>query len=152
MIPMPPIHCIKARQKSNPWGNDSKSGIADDPVVVKPAIVSKNASTGLDNVPVMMNGNMPKSEKITQIDAVRIIPSRLRIDDEAGLMPKVMQAPAINVIDAVMKNATVVHSSPYSSATPMGMSMNSASIINSHPSTLKVMGKLIFCVSERDIN
>ena len=77
---MPPIHCMSARQNSRPRGKASTSAITVEPVVVKPAMVSKKASVTLVNVPLVMNGNMPKAEKNTQMMAVSRSPSRLRID------------------------------------------------------------------------
>ena len=44
MIPMPPIHWVSARHHRTPWLRAAGSGTTDDPVVVIPAAVSKNAS------------------------------------------------------------------------------------------------------------
>ena len=44
MIPIPPIHWVKARHHSTPCPNAAGSGIIEDPVVVIPAAVSKKAS------------------------------------------------------------------------------------------------------------
>ena len=44
MIPMPPSHWMKLRQKSSPREMDSMSVRMEDPVVVKPDTDSKNAS------------------------------------------------------------------------------------------------------------
>ena len=44
MIPMPPSHWVRARQKRIPFGSTLGSPRIDDPVVVNPDAVSKNAS------------------------------------------------------------------------------------------------------------
>ena len=51
IIPIPPIHCVNDRQKSNPCGNDSISVRIDAPVVVNPDMVSKKASVKEDIEP-----------------------------------------------------------------------------------------------------
>ena len=47
MIPIPPNHWLKSLQNSIPRGNDSGSGKIEAPVVVKPEIDSKKASSGV---------------------------------------------------------------------------------------------------------
>ena len=54
MIPIPPNHWVKERQKSTPWGRDSMSEKTVAPVVVKPDIDSKIAGIGSVSVPVRM--------------------------------------------------------------------------------------------------
>ncbi len=51
MKPMPPSHCVSARQNSTLLAFDSISVITDAPVVVKPDIDSKYASTGFGRLP-----------------------------------------------------------------------------------------------------
>ena len=46
MIPMPPSQWVKLRQKSRLFGDPSISVRIDEPVVVKPDMLSKKASTG----------------------------------------------------------------------------------------------------------
>ena len=43
-IPKPPIHCMNERQNRMPWGSVETSSMMEAPVVVKPDMVSKNAS------------------------------------------------------------------------------------------------------------
>ena len=43
-IPKPPIHCMNERQNNMPWGSVETSSMMEAPVVVKPDMVSKNAS------------------------------------------------------------------------------------------------------------
>ena len=62
MIPMPPIHCVKDRQKAIPCESVPGSGMIDAPVVVNPAADSKNASVGLSMAPVRRYGSVPKIE------------------------------------------------------------------------------------------
>ena len=44
-MPMPPIHCVSARQSRMPRGRSSGEEKMDAPVVVRPETVSKRAST-----------------------------------------------------------------------------------------------------------
>ena len=46
-MPRPPIHCVRLRQKSKPWGRASMLSRMLAPVVVKPDMVSKKASVTL---------------------------------------------------------------------------------------------------------
>ena len=46
MIPIPPSHWLVARQKMTPWPMSSGAAMTEAPVVVKPDIDSKKASTG----------------------------------------------------------------------------------------------------------
>ena len=62
IIPMPPIHCINARQSKIECVCAATSVKTVEPVVVNPAIVSYQASVKLGNAPLNQNGNMPKSE------------------------------------------------------------------------------------------
>ena len=43
MIPIPPSHCVKARQMTMPWLRVPGSCVIEEPVVVNPAAVSKKA-------------------------------------------------------------------------------------------------------------
>ena len=45
MIPIPPIHWVKERQNRVAWGKASTLFITEEPVVVKPDMVSNMAST-----------------------------------------------------------------------------------------------------------
>ena len=62
MIPIPPIHCINARQRRMEWVWAVTSENTVEPVVVKPAMVSYHASVMLVRLPLSQNGNMPNSE------------------------------------------------------------------------------------------
>lgn len=66
MIPMPPIQCVRLRQKIMDLGSTSISVKMDAPVVVKPETDSKNASVkeGIDAE--KMYGKLPKTEKSNQ--------------------------------------------------------------------------------------
>ena len=46
MIPIPPTHCVNWRQRRSEWSTAPTSVRIDAPVVEKPDIDSKNASTG----------------------------------------------------------------------------------------------------------
>src|ERR671916_1687989 len=57
-IPIPPAHWVKLRQSSREGATSSGSGIVEAPVVVKPAMDSKKASTGPMS-PETTNGSAP---------------------------------------------------------------------------------------------
>ncbi|OPY21884.1 MAG: hypothetical protein A4E24_00321 [Methanomethylovorans sp. PtaU1.Bin093] len=67
MIPIPPIHWIKLRQKRilREWLSMSSRILA--PVVVKPDMVSKKALRG--DIPSTMNGMAPKIIAVNQLRA-----------------------------------------------------------------------------------
>jgi hypothetical protein len=71
IIPIPPSHCVKARQIRSERGSDSTSVTTLDAVVVKPAIDSKKASTGRSSwpLPAKMYGSAPKMATRSQVRA-----------------------------------------------------------------------------------
>ena len=79
IIPIPPSHCVMLRQKSIPFGNDSMSFRMDDPVVVKPDMVSKKAFVKSGIEWLRIKGKLPKNEKRTQTRLTITNPSRLPI-------------------------------------------------------------------------
>ena len=78
MMPMPPIQCVRLRQKSRPCGTASMSVRMEAPVVVKPDMVSKKASVKLGIAPESMKGSEPKREKSSQAKVTMAKPSRAR--------------------------------------------------------------------------
>jgi hypothetical protein len=52
IIPIPPSQCVKLLQNNIPCDKDSISFRIEDPVVVKPDMVSKNASVKFGMAPV----------------------------------------------------------------------------------------------------
>ena len=104
MIPIPPIHCISARQMWMEWLRLSMSSITDTPVVENPDMDSKKASLTESCVLLMMNGSIPKSENTTHTIAVRRNPSRLPMLVRDGRTPNVINAPAPAVIPALTAN------------------------------------------------
>ena len=73
---MPPIQCVKLRQKISDFGSASTSLKIDAPVVVKPETVSKSASSKFGIAPVRKKGNEPKKLKTIQARPTEIRPSR----------------------------------------------------------------------------
>lgn len=65
-IPIPPIQCVKLRQKRIDLGIDSISVNIVAPVVVKPDVVSKNAFTKSGIAPLIMNGSEPNRDTSIQ--------------------------------------------------------------------------------------
>ena len=66
--PIPPIQCVKLRQKMEQWLSASTSLSTLAPVVVNPETVSNNASVNEGISPVRIKGRQP----------VRLIKSQLR--------------------------------------------------------------------------
>ena len=62
MMPMPPIQCIRLRQKRMEWGRPSMWSRAVAPVVVKPDIDSKKATATRSVTPPVRKGIMPKRQ------------------------------------------------------------------------------------------
>ena len=77
MMPIPPTHCVVARQMSIEWDNTDGSGRIEAPVVVKPAVVSKKAFVGSPIAPVMRYGNVPKMAITNQDIPTTANPSRV---------------------------------------------------------------------------
>lgn len=75
-IPIPPIQCVKERQKTIPFGNASTSERIEEPVVEKPEQDSKNASAGLGMLPVATKGTAPRMPAISQHRLTMRNPSR----------------------------------------------------------------------------
>ena len=75
IIPIPPIQCVKLRQKSIPRFRLSTSVNIEAPVVVNPLTVSKNASTTDGIAPLITNGSEPTAESIIHVAATIINPS-----------------------------------------------------------------------------
>ena len=65
MIPIPPIQCVSARQKSISLGTISMFLKIEDPVVVNPETHSKNASAKDGMEPENKYGKVPKRDMIT---------------------------------------------------------------------------------------
>jgi hypothetical protein len=63
------------------------------PVVVKPEMVSKNASVNEGMLPLIQKGNKPIREKIIHVKVTITEPSRFPIEAE-GLRPKNNAVPA----------------------------------------------------------
>ena len=118
---------------------------------MKPAIVSKKASVTLLNVSLNRYGNMPNTEKNTQMIAVSMRPSRLCIDVLRGLMPKAINAPAAAVMRVLYIKAIKAVGSSNHHDMARGSSMKAASISNSQPCMRSTMAKLILWFLRRDI-
>ena len=73
--PIPPIQCVKLRQKISDFGNASTSVKMDAPVVVNPETVSKTASAKSFIYPENTNGNAPKILITIQLNATVTNPS-----------------------------------------------------------------------------
>ena len=67
-IPIPPIHCVKLRQKCSDFGNTSIFSSVELPVVVNPHMLSKKASVKFGMAPLIRNGSVPNSTIANQVD------------------------------------------------------------------------------------
>ena len=85
MIPMPPSQWEKLRQKSIPRGKASTSANIVAPVVVKPDMDSKNASTGAEVAPVSRKGIAPSRAADSQPRDTTAKPSFMVTD--VGVVP-----------------------------------------------------------------
>jgi len=104
MMPRPPIHWVRALQKSSAWVCDSTSGITLAPVVVSPDITSKKASVKPRAFSPVMNGMMPNIVNTIQISAVIMNPSRLWMADVWLFVPKVAIPPVRAALPAAAAN------------------------------------------------
>ena len=73
--PMPPIQCVKLRQKIEQWLNASTSLNMLAPVVVNPETVSNKASVKEGISPVSINGRQPVRLMRSQLREVATQPS-----------------------------------------------------------------------------
>ncbi|CDC70217.1 putative uncharacterized protein [Candidatus Colimorpha enterica] len=73
--PIPPIQCVKLRQKSAPWLSASTSSSTEAPVVVNPLTVSKKASTNDGISRLMTNGSAPAADMSIHASATVTNPS-----------------------------------------------------------------------------
>ena len=74
-IPIPPTQIVIERQSKILFGIISIFLITEDPVVVKPDAVSKNASKKLGKTSLKMSGKDPKAEKINHESPTTAKPS-----------------------------------------------------------------------------
>jgi hypothetical protein len=63
IIPMPPIQCVRLRQNRIENGSISTFFKIDEPVVEKPDVDSKKASTNDGMDPLIRYGRAPRTEK-----------------------------------------------------------------------------------------
>ena len=63
IIPMPPIQCVRLLQNRIEYGSISTFFNIEEPVVEKPDVDSKNASTNECMEPLIIYGNAPSTEK-----------------------------------------------------------------------------------------
>ena len=131
-IPRPPIHCVKARQKSKLFGKTSISLMQVAPVVVKPLIVSKKALATSMSV-WQRYGTMPTIEKIIQERETmrKLSARRIRFCSPLRLM-KTHNAPTAIAPSAVSRKLTHA-SSPLRSATTIESNRKKPSMMMSMP-------------------
>ena len=135
MMPTPPSHCIKPRHKSNPFGSSSRPSITVEPVVVRPDMASKNASTKRSSVSPNIKGKAPNSGSASHTPVVSkkvcwmVNPSLTPFEQASATRP-----PTKPVIKALCKNAGQW---PRASAisTRSGKSIASPSIMTKRPIT-----------------
>ena len=72
ITPIPPIHCVTARQNKMPGDVPSIGRSTVAPVVVNPAIDSNSARSGWVNQPVTMYGIAPPTVR-TSHDRVTVV-------------------------------------------------------------------------------
>jgi len=83
---MPPIQCVRLRQKRIEYGSISTSLIIEEPVVDNPEVDSKNASINDGIVPLIRYGRVADKEKNIHDRAIARNPSLLlNLSDSAPL-------------------------------------------------------------------
>ena len=73
--PMPPIQCVKQRQKFIPMGSASMSVSIVEPVVVNPDTISKKALSNLGIQPLNTKGRAPNTDQSIHASATITKPS-----------------------------------------------------------------------------
>ena len=119
-------------QKRIPSGNDSISFKIDDPVVVKPDMVSKKALVKSGIELLIRNGKLPKKEKSTQTEVTIINPSRFPISFLTFLVKAKMINPVAEVI-RVERNSAFTSGPLYIIATKEAISMAIPSTTKRNP-------------------
>jgi hypothetical protein len=76
-MPIPPIQCVRLLQNRIEKGRISTFFRIDEPVVEKPEVDSKNASTNDGMEPLNMYGKAPRTEKTTHESVTERNPSLL---------------------------------------------------------------------------
>ena len=138
MIPMPPIHCIRARQMVMECDIPSTDVSTVHPVVVKPDIASKKASLMPMGLVLNRNGIIPKKENTIHTEAVSRKPSCRPISVRRGRSSVVRAIPVRSVTVSATAKAER-SASLYITAVSIGTMRKPASIIRSHPSTRSSM-------------
>ena len=141
--PMPPIQCVKLRQKSIPWLIASTSVTTEAPVVVKPLTVSKSASIYDGISREMKNGSAPMSESTIHARATVIKPSRTNISVVRGFDITVSSTPMIAAEAAAAKKANSWSHSRYMAQTSIGSTSRTASSSVIFPTVLPIILRFI---------
>jgi hypothetical protein len=132
IIPIPPSHWVILRQKSNPCERDSISFRIEAPVVVKPEMVSKNASVYEGIAPVIIKGIEPKNEKRIQPKLTIIYPSLFPtfFEQLRNTIQRITPVTAVIKADTAISHASV---SPYNHEIGAARSIKAPSRIRSTP-------------------
>ncbi|MPN53690.1 hypothetical protein SDC9_201356 [bioreactor metagenome] len=107
IIPSPPIQWVRLLQYNMLLGKDSTLSKTVAPVVVKPDIVSKNASVTDGILPLRQKGNNPISVKHIQQKVTIKEPSLLPITGEALLPVKKNATPVKTATATVIRKYTI---------------------------------------------
>ena len=142
IIPIPPSQWVKERQNKMDLGKTSMSVKIEEPVVVNPEQLSKNASINESIAPDAAKGIAPKKATVSQLNDTIRNPSRFfsgcreRLTSERDRRPITMHKEIVN------RKASNASLSLLKYAMVKGISMETAIIINRLPSTLKIVPTL----------
>jgi len=146
MIPMPPSQWVRARQKLMLGGMTSTSMMILDPVVVKPDMDSKKASTNDGMTSDRRKGRAPRKEMAIQLSTTMTKPSLVPIS-VVGRKGRISARPRIIPITEERTKAMAVLS-PKMKLTGTGVSSSRETARSSLPSRLRT--PLIRMVSVSD--
>src|SRR5918998_1333586 len=135
-IPMPPVHWAMLRQSSTEGATSSGTRIVEAPVVVKPAMDSKKASTGPMS-PEKTNGNEPTDATPNQPRTTMRNTSCLKMRGSGLRVSRKRMAPRAIAPDAGSPKARVLPS-PTASEKAAGISMAAPPAAIIAPSALAI--------------
>src|SRR3989344_3644642 len=123
IIPMPPIQCVMLLQRRIPWGSFSTDAKIVAPVVVKPDMASKYASTKCRREPERIYGSDPNKPAATHSATVIAKPSLWETSIPRSLNRRETPAPVPEVNMDEKNRALAADDSPYARDIDAGTSM-----------------------------
>src|SRR5918998_1917235 len=135
-MPMPPAHWVRLRQRSREGATSSGAMMVEAPVVVKPAMDSKNASTGPMS-PARTNGTAPAAATPNHPSTTMRNTSCLKMRGSRLLVIEKRVAPSAIATTAGSPKASTLPS-PARDEKPAGMSIAAPPAATTAPSALAI--------------